>query len=99
MRPDHIECAGCIKDSSSHYLHVVGMDRLGRPVLFSSFALMGSRSVAGLIEHMVVEFERAVRLMSKGVETWVWLNGGWPATKTFKHPHACDNMLYLSIAG
>eukprot|EP00798_Chlamydomonas_sp_ICE-L_P008741 gene8741-33601_t len=73
-KPDRIQCSACAKDPHSHYMHLVGEDRIGRPVFYSCFGMMDSKAVTGTVEHMMVEFERAIRMMPEGVETWVWLN-------------------------
>lgn len=61
-RVEHISCLACEKDSRSHYMHPVGFDRWGRPVIYSCLALAGNRSVEDNRLHMVATFEQ-VRLM------------------------------------
>ena len=43
-------------------------------VFYSVFALVTQRCVDGMEQHMIQQFELAVRAMPQGVETWVWLN-------------------------
>mmetsp|Transcript_15117 Transcript_15117/g.32788 ORF Transcript_15117/g.32788 Transcript_15117/m.32788 type:complete len:312 (+) Transcript_15117:167-1102(+) len=73
-KPEEVDCPACAADCTSHYMHLCGYDKQGRPVLYSTFALMGKRTVHLTMDHMIQMFEMAVRSMPPGVEQWVWLN-------------------------
>lgn len=72
-KPQHQTCACCAKNVRAHYMHPAGHDLHGRPVLFSSFSMIEDAAAVGATQHMLVEFERACRLMSPRVESWVWI--------------------------
>ena len=42
-RPDLLYCQACLKDPTSHYMHVVGWDRQRRPVIYSCLELATNR--------------------------------------------------------
>jgi hypothetical protein len=35
-RPESLSCTACARNVHSHYMHVVGHDAVGRPVIFSN---------------------------------------------------------------
>mmetsp|Transcript_16257 Transcript_16257/g.48423 ORF Transcript_16257/g.48423 Transcript_16257/m.48423 type:complete len:233 (-) Transcript_16257:2063-2761(-) len=72
--PETMECSACESDPHSHYMHLIGHDKQGRPVMYSTFALAENKSLGPLVDHMIQAFELAVRAMPPGVESWVWLN-------------------------
>ena len=55
---EHITCTACLADPRSHYMHPVGFDRLGRPVLYSCLQLAANRSVEDNRRHMIATFEQ-----------------------------------------
>lgn len=59
-RVDQIRCLACTKDPCSHYMHPVGYDKLGRPVLYSCLQLAANRSVEDNRLHMVATFEQVL---------------------------------------
>ena len=38
--PSPIICKACAQDCASHYMHPVGLDKLGRPVIYSVFNMV-----------------------------------------------------------
>lgn len=54
-------------------MHVVGHDKLQRPMIYSCFALAPNKNFQDNTEHMIECFETAVRLMPPGVDAWVWM--------------------------
>lgn len=72
-RPEACLCSACTAKVNSHYMHVVGHDREGRPVIYSCFNMAANRSVEENREHMIQTFEEAVALMPPGVERWIWI--------------------------
>mmetsp|Transcript_3868 Transcript_3868/g.11192 ORF Transcript_3868/g.11192 Transcript_3868/m.11192 type:complete len:319 (-) Transcript_3868:579-1535(-) len=73
-RPESLACRACVQDPQAHYMHVVGHDSLGRPIIYSCLTPVKNRSTAENRTHMIVTFEQAIRLMPKGVEQWVWVS-------------------------
>ncbi|CAL8471490.1 g11032 [Coccomyxa elongata] len=69
-----ITCLACTRDPRSHYMHPIGIDRWGRPVIYSCLALAANRSVEDNRLHMVATFEQAIKLMKPPVEQWVWVS-------------------------
>ena len=55
---ERASCSACITDPRSHYMHPVGFDRYGRPVLYSCLQLAANRSVEDNRRHMVATFEQ-----------------------------------------
>lgn len=55
---ERITCAACLSNPRSHYMHPVGFDRLGRPVLYSCLQLAANRSVEDNRRHMIATFEQ-----------------------------------------
>lgn len=47
-----------MRDPHAHYMHPVGFDRLGRPVIYSCLALAANRSVEDNRLHMIATFEQ-----------------------------------------
>ena len=73
-------CRTCERDPRSHYMHLVGRDLQGCPVIYSSYRhARGAMNAEENVEHMVECFETAVDLMEeerpggRGVEQWVWV--------------------------
>lgn len=55
---ESITCSACLADPRAHYMHPVGFDRLGRPVLYSCLQLAANRSVEDNRKHMIATFEQ-----------------------------------------
>ena len=55
---ERIVCSACTRDPRSHYMHPIGFDRWGRPVIYSCLALAANRSVEDNRRHMVATFEQ-----------------------------------------
>ncbi|PSC70915.1 Random slug 5 [Micractinium conductrix] len=80
-QPDRMVCTACRADHKSHYMQVVGHDRIGRPLIYSCLALATNRDVEDNRKHMISTFEQAIRLMpqaapqpgSRPVESWCWV--------------------------
>eukprot|EP00884_Botryococcus_braunii_P005866 jgi/Botrbrau1/15280/Bobra.97_1s0006.1 len=73
-KPDRLQCGACLARPQSHYLHPVGFDKSGRPVMYSVFSLASNRLPEDNRQHMIACFEQAIRLMPKGVEQWIWIS-------------------------
>jgi hypothetical protein len=56
--PNPLVCSACAKNYGSHYLHHVGFDKLGRPVLYSVFNLAEDHGLETNTQHMVRGGER-----------------------------------------
>mmetsp|Transcript_26261 Transcript_26261/g.78003 ORF Transcript_26261/g.78003 Transcript_26261/m.78003 type:complete len:376 (-) Transcript_26261:341-1468(-) len=72
-KPESVVCAACAKNSRSHYMHVVGHDLLGRPIIYSCLALAENKVYEDNRDHMIQTFETAIKCMPPGVEQWVWV--------------------------
>ncbi len=55
---ESITCSACLANPRAHYMHPVGFDRLGRPVLYSCLQLAANRSVEDNRRHMIATFEQ-----------------------------------------
>ncbi len=55
---ERLTCSACAADARAHYMHPVGFDRRGRPVLYSCLQLAANRSVDDNRRHMVATFEQ-----------------------------------------
>ena len=55
---ESITCSACLADPRSHYMHPVGFDCLGRPVIYSCLQLAANRSVEDNRRHMIACFEQ-----------------------------------------
>ena len=55
---ESIACSACLADPRAHYMHPVGFDRLGRPVLYSCLQLAANRSAEDNRAHMIATFEQ-----------------------------------------
>jgi len=78
--PSLHSCATCERDARSHYMHLVGRDIAGCPVIYSTYRhARGAMNAEENVDHMVECFETAVELMEEdeeggfGVEQWVWV--------------------------
>ena len=58
---ESITCSACLASPRAHYMHPVGFDRLGRPVLYSCLQLAANRSVEDNRHHMIATFEQVSR--------------------------------------
>eukprot|EP00976_Prorocentrum_cordatum_P029362 597545-Prorocentrum_minimum.AAC.5 len=72
--PNPLICKHCAKDHKSHYLHPVGFDKQGRPVIYSVFSLANDRKSPNNVEHMIHCFENTISLMGPKVTQWVWIS-------------------------
>lgn len=93
---EHITCTACLADPRAHYMHPVGFDRLGRPVLYSCLQLAANRSVEDNRRHMIATFEQAIRLMRPPVEQWVWVSDFHGFGFSDLNPRIADTFLDLS---
>jgi hypothetical protein len=79
-RVDHVDCAACLKDPTTHYLHLVGhtSDASKNPILYSNFRLPNfPRTEAGkkgVLDHMILTFEGAIRSSPNPGAQFIWLN-------------------------
>lgn len=77
-RVDYVDCPACLNDSTTHYLHLVGHTTDGNPILYSNFKLPTfPRSEAGkkgVLDHMILVFEGAIRSSPNPRAQFVWLN-------------------------
>ena len=51
--PNPMICSHCAKDYKSHFMHPVGHDKLGRPVIYSVFSLANNTKTQDNVQHMV----------------------------------------------
>jgi len=72
-KPQEVVCHACRKDPKSHYMHIVGHDNLGRPIIYSCLAAATNKSFQENHDHMIEVFELAIRMMPPGVDQWVWV--------------------------
>uniref|UniRef100_A0A061SFM8 CRAL-TRIO domain-containing protein n=1 Tax=Tetraselmis sp. GSL018 TaxID=582737 RepID=A0A061SFM8_9CHLO len=66
-------CTACLRNPRSHYMHVVGTDLSGQPVIYSIFSNAVDKNPEENKKHMIHQFETAVKLMPPGIERWVWV--------------------------
>lgn len=71
-QPQSLSCTVCEKDPSAHFMHVVGHDQLGRPVIYSCLKNVTDRKTEHNRLHMIATFEQAIRMMPPGVTQWTW---------------------------
>mmetsp|Transcript_15738 Transcript_15738/g.30350 ORF Transcript_15738/g.30350 Transcript_15738/m.30350 type:complete len:299 (-) Transcript_15738:17-913(-) len=76
MIPSPLVCRACAKDHTSHYLHQVGFDKIGRPVIYSVFNMATDMNPAENVQHMIHCFEHAISVMAPKLEQqqWVWVS-------------------------
>jgi len=72
VQPEKIVCTACAKNPKSHYMHVIGYDKLNRPIIYSCLGLAANRNVADSQAHMIQTFEMAIKCMQEGQEQWIW---------------------------
>jgi hypothetical protein len=70
--PRTLRCTICDGNPKAHFMHVVGHDDLGRPVIYSCLRNASNRSTEDNRLHMLATFEQAIRMMPEGVSQWVW---------------------------
>jgi len=71
--PTTMYCSACRnKYPHSHYMHVVGRDLVGRPLIYSCMELATNKDIEDNRRHMINIFESAISLMKPGsnVESW-----------------------------
>ena len=56
---ERMACAACAARPGSHYMHPVGFDPAGRPLLYSCLQLASCRSVEDNRQHVIATFEQA----------------------------------------
>jgi hypothetical protein len=74
--PTTMYCSACRhKFPHSHYMHVVGRDLIGRPLIYSCMELATNKDIEDNRRHMINIFESAIALMKPGsnVESWAWI--------------------------
>lgn len=52
-QPQSVVCKACARNSRSHYMHVVGHDLQGRPIIYSCVALAENKVFEDNRDHMV----------------------------------------------
>jgi len=72
--PEPMVCQHCAKDYKSHYMHPVGFDKQGRPVIYSVFSMANNAKTADNVQHMIHCFEHTIALMGPKVSQWVWIS-------------------------
>lgn len=83
VKPMEAECPSCLEDPHSHNLRIVGVDRFGRPVLYTCFNQAINRFDADIsMVHLMRTLEDACRILSThkkpdnghdAAETCVWV--------------------------
>ena len=75
---DSLDCQYCLLDHTTHYLHLIGHTAEGHPILYSNFKLPNfPRTEAGkkgVLDHMILTFEGAIRSSPNPSAQFVWLN-------------------------
>uniref|UniRef100_A0A7S0UYL0 CRAL-TRIO domain-containing protein n=1 Tax=Polytomella parva TaxID=51329 RepID=A0A7S0UYL0_9CHLO len=71
--PENTVCLACVKNPRSHYLHMVGHDTAGRPIIYSCLENPTNNDLEDNKKHMIQTFESAIKHMPPGVEQWIWL--------------------------
>lgn len=52
-QPASVECTACKANSCAHYMHPVGFDLQGRPVLYTSYMMIQDSSPGPTVDHMI----------------------------------------------
>eukprot|EP00756_Hemistasia_phaeocysticola_P036643 Hpha_TRINITY_DN16652_c3_g6::TRINITY_DN16652_c3_g6_i1::g.181802::m.181802 len=77
QQPELRGCRKCQMDPTSHCMRVLGVDRIGRPVVYTCFSqAMHRTDVDANVDHMLWCMEECVRVMNeggRGAESWVWI--------------------------
>lgn len=74
--PTTMYCSACRnKYPHSHYMHVVGRDLIGRPLIYSCMELATNKDIEDNRRHMINIFESAISIMKPGsdVQSWGWI--------------------------
>lgn len=62
-----------MENPSQHYFHTLGPDGKGRPVIYTTAACHFPITLRYANEHNIIEFEKAIKSMAPGVETFVYI--------------------------
>ncbi|EFJ46012.1 hypothetical protein VOLCADRAFT_93811 [Volvox carteri f. nagariensis] len=73
VRPEEVVCRACAREPKSHYMHLAGFCRQGRPIIYSCLELATNKVFEDNRDHMIQTFEMAVKCMPPGVEQWIWV--------------------------
>jgi hypothetical protein len=80
MNPEQVRCPKCAKDPMAHNMRCVGLDSLGRPVIYTCFRQAHDRwNAEANMMHMIQTLEGASVLMeAEGIQVnpsgkWVWV--------------------------
>lgn len=61
-QPHKLVCQACLEKCTAHYMHPVGFDKRGQPVIYSSYILIEMSNAATTTKHMIqVRSEQAGR--------------------------------------
>lgn len=76
-KPELRTCLQCQKDPTSHCMRICGVDRSGRPVVYTTFSqAMHRTDVQANVDHMLSCMEDSVRVMEEGgfgADSWIWV--------------------------
>lgn len=53
VRPQDVVCRACAKDPRSHYMHLIGHCKLGRPIIYSCLELAKNKVFEDNRDHMI----------------------------------------------
>ncbi len=53
VRPQEVVCRACAKDPRSHYMHLIGHCKLGRPIIYSCLELAKNKVFEDNRDHMI----------------------------------------------
>lgn len=66
-KPEDRICRLCTTSPHLHYMHPIGIDKKGRPVVYSCFKMGMDKELDSNTDHMLSTFESLVRLMENQV--------------------------------
>jgi len=70
----NLKCPGCVENPRSHYFKDMGLDKFGRPVIYTTAGgYFPDISLKYCYEHNIIAFENALHQMKNGVERFVYI--------------------------
>ncbi|KXZ55527.1 hypothetical protein GPECTOR_2g1076 [Gonium pectorale] len=73
VKPEQVVCNACARDGRSHYMHLIGFCKVGRPIIYSCLEVARNKVFEDNKAHMLQTFEWAIKCMPPGVEQWIWV--------------------------
>eukprot|EP00871_Galdieria_phlegrea_P000566 jgi/Galph1/150/GphlegSOOS_G4932.1 len=71
VRPERMICKRCIQNPRSHTFRPLGIDKLGRPVLYSCFVGLEDRSADNNVKHLIYYLETI--FSNSFAESYIWV--------------------------